>query len=98
VRQHSVKLESALRGLEARGSSIHLNNALARAISLLENRPKGERRIIVVFSDGHDLGSDGGGSCRVAIMEIPTETHQNEAAIKVFNFAQTGPLLNWYLA
>jgi hypothetical protein len=31
-------------------------------------------------------------------MEIPTETHQNEAATKVFNFGQTGPLLNWYLA
>jgi hypothetical protein len=58
--QDSAKLESALRGLEARGSSIHLNDALARAISLLENRPKGERRIIVVFSDGHDLGSETG--------------------------------------
>ena len=58
--QDSAKLESALRGLEARGSSIHLDDALARAISLLENRPKGERRIIVVLSDGHDLGSETG--------------------------------------
>ena len=56
--QDSDKLESALRGLEARGSSIHLNDALARAIAMLENRPKEERRIIVVFSDGHDLGSE----------------------------------------
>ncbi len=39
-----------------------------------------------------------GGSCREALMEIPTETHQNEAAILVFNFAQTGQVLNWYLA
>jgi VWFA-related protein len=55
--QDSDKLESALRGLEVRGSSIHLNDALARAIAMLENRPKEERRVIVVFSDGHDLGS-----------------------------------------
>ena len=52
------ELESALRGLEARGSSDHLNDALARAISLLESQPKDNRRVIVAFSDGHDLGSE----------------------------------------
>ena len=56
--QDSDKLESALRGLEARGSSAHLNDALARAIAMLEDRPKEERRVIVTFSDGHDLGSE----------------------------------------
>jgi VWFA-related protein len=56
--QDSDKLESALRGLEARGSSAHLNDALARAIAMLENQPKEDRRVIVVFSDGHDLGSE----------------------------------------
>jgi VWFA-related protein len=56
--QDSDKLESALRGLEARGGSAHLNDALARAIAMLENQPKEERRVIVVFSDGHDLGSE----------------------------------------
>jgi VWFA-related protein len=56
--QDSDKLGSALRGLEARGGSAHLNDALARAIAMLENRPKEERRVIVVFSDGHDLGSE----------------------------------------
>jgi len=55
--QDSNELESALRGLEARGSSAQLNDALARAISLLESQPKENRRVIVVFSDGHDLGS-----------------------------------------
>jgi VWFA-related protein len=55
--QESDKLESALRGVEAWGSSAHLNDALARAIAMLENRPKEERRVIVVLSDGHDLGS-----------------------------------------
>jgi VWFA-related protein len=54
--QDSNELESALRGLEARGSSANLNDALARAISLLENQPKEDRRVIVAFSDGHDLG------------------------------------------
>jgi VWFA-related protein len=55
--QNSDELESALRGLEARGNSDHLNDALARAIELLESRPQENRRIIVAFSDGHDLGS-----------------------------------------
>ncbi len=54
--QDSDKLDSALRGLEARGSSANLNDALARAISLLENQPKENRRVIVAFSDGHNLG------------------------------------------
>jgi VWFA-related protein len=51
-------LESAMRGLVARGSSSHLNDALARAVSILEVLPKGMRRVIVVFSDGHDIGSE----------------------------------------
>jgi VWFA-related protein len=55
--QNSDELESALRGLEARGGSDHLNDALAHAIELLESQPKENRRIIVAFSDGHDLGS-----------------------------------------
>jgi VWFA-related protein len=54
--QDSAELETALRGLEARGSSANLNDALARAVSLLESQPKEHRRVIVVFSDGHDLG------------------------------------------
>jgi hypothetical protein len=33
------------------------------------------------------------GGCREAIMEILTETHQNEAATKVFNFEQTARVL-----
>jgi len=56
--QDSDELESALRGLEARGSSANLNDALARAILLLESQPKENRRVIVAFSDGHDLGSE----------------------------------------
>ncbi len=51
------KLDAAMRGLVARGSSCHLNDALARAVGILEGRPKGSRRVIVVLSDGHDIGS-----------------------------------------
>ena len=55
--QDSAALDSALRKLEARGSAMQLNDALARAISMLESQPKEDRRVIVVFSEGHDLRS-----------------------------------------
>ena len=56
--QDSAALESALRKIEARGSGMQLNDALARAISMLESQPKEDRRVIVVFSEGHDLRSE----------------------------------------
>jgi len=56
--QDSAELESALRKIEARGSGMQLNDALARAISMLESHPKEDRRVIVVFSEGHDLRSE----------------------------------------
>jgi len=55
--QNGDELESALRHVEARGSAQHLNDALTQAIAMLENQPKDDRRIIVAFSDGHDIGS-----------------------------------------
>jgi len=55
--QNGDELDSALRHLESRGGSAHLNDALALAVSMLEGQPKDDRRIIVVFSDGHDIGS-----------------------------------------
>jgi VWFA-related protein len=55
--QNGDELESALRRIEARGGSDHLNDALTQAIALLETQPKDSRRIIVAFSDGHDVGS-----------------------------------------
>jgi VWFA-related protein len=56
--QDSNRLESALRGIEARGGSAHLNDALARAVAMLEGQPKESRRLIIAFSDGHDIGSE----------------------------------------
>ena len=55
--QNGDELETALRRVEARGGSQHLNDALAQAIVMLETQPKDDRRIIVAFSDGHDIGS-----------------------------------------
>lgn len=52
------RLDATLRGLQARGNSTRLNDALARAISLLEERPREERRIVVAFSDGVDRESE----------------------------------------
>ena len=56
--EDSNKLESALRGVEAHGGTAHLNDALARAVAMLETQPKDDRRLIIAFSDGHDLGSE----------------------------------------
>jgi VWFA-related protein len=55
--QNGDQLESTLRALDARGGSLHLNDALTRGIELLETQPKESRRVIVAFSDGHDIGS-----------------------------------------
>jgi VWFA-related protein len=55
--QNGDELETALRRVEARGGSQHLNDALTQAIVMLESQPKDDRRIIVAFSDGHDIGS-----------------------------------------
>ena len=52
------RLDATLRGLQARGDSVRLNDALARAISLLEERPREERRIVLAFSDGVDRASE----------------------------------------
>ena len=51
-------LETTLRALKSTGGSGRLNDAMARAIAMLQKRPKEERRIIVAFSDGSDHGSE----------------------------------------
>jgi VWFA-related protein len=54
----SDQLSTTLRGLTPQGFQSRLNDALARAVALLESRPNTERRIIVAFSDGFDGGSE----------------------------------------
>lgn len=51
-------LESTLQHLDTTGSGDRLNDALARAILMLSERPSKERRIIVVISEGLDRGSE----------------------------------------
>jgi VWFA-related protein len=51
------KLDTALRGLRGGRGGMHLDDALAHALSMLDKRPKDERRVVVVFSDGFNIGS-----------------------------------------
>ena len=54
----SDKLAAALRSASPRGDHARLNDALSRAIVMLEKRPREEHRVIVAFSDGFDRGSE----------------------------------------
>jgi VWFA-related protein len=56
--EDSGRLEATLGALKVHGTKARLNDALERACTLLEKRPKGERRIVVAFSDGSDSGSE----------------------------------------
>lgn len=52
------QLASTLKNLRESGEQQRLNDAMARAIALLARQPETERRILIVFSDGFDSGSD----------------------------------------
>jgi len=51
-------LSKTLGSLHPEGRGSRLNDALERAVAMLETRPKDEQRVIVAFSDGRDRGSD----------------------------------------
>lgn len=51
-------LKQALESLQSTGSKARMNDAIMQALALLETRPKNERRVVVVFSDGSDHGSE----------------------------------------
>ncbi|HTV56129.1 MAG TPA: VWA domain-containing protein [Terriglobia bacterium] len=53
-----LALHAAMTHLVAAGGKARLNDALARAILMLSERPTAERRVIVVFSEGYDRGSE----------------------------------------
>ncbi|HLW79153.1 MAG TPA: VWA domain-containing protein [Terriglobia bacterium] len=55
---NSDRLAATLKSASAWGSAARLNDALARAVALLEKRPRNERRVIIAFSDGFDSGSE----------------------------------------
>ncbi|HEV2416621.1 MAG TPA: VWA domain-containing protein [Terriglobia bacterium] len=50
-------LDAALRHIDSVGTRTRLNDALARAILMLSQRPSSERRVILVFSEGLNSGS-----------------------------------------
>ena len=54
----SDKLNVTFKTMTGRGDGARLNDALSRAIALLEQRPRAERRVIVAFSTGFDSGSE----------------------------------------
>jgi VWFA-related protein len=54
----SERLDKTLKDLREGGDPARLNDALARAVSMLQRRPQSERRIVVAFSDGFDAGSE----------------------------------------
>jgi VWFA-related protein len=61
------RLDAALRKLSGRGSGMHLDDALVRALGMLDQIPLQkehleDRRVVVVFSDGYDIGSEMGKS------------------------------------
>lgn len=51
------KLDTVLRGLHGRGGGMHLDDALAMALSMLDHRPKEDRKVAIIFSDGYNIGS-----------------------------------------
>ena len=51
------KLDTVLRGLHGRGGGLHLDDALAMALSMLDHRPKEDRKVAIIFSDGYNIGS-----------------------------------------
>lgn len=51
-------LDKTLHAIEADGKKARLNDALLQAMNLLQHRPRGERRVILVFSTGDDSGSE----------------------------------------
>jgi VWFA-related protein len=51
-------LKVTLQRLQSWGSKPRLNDAMMQGLALLETRPKPQRRVMVVFSDGTDHGSE----------------------------------------
>jgi VWFA-related protein len=52
------QLKSTLGRIDGLGLKAHLNDAMMQGMRLLEDRPETERRVMVVFSDGADRGSE----------------------------------------
>ncbi|MBI4458564.1 MAG: VWA domain-containing protein [Acidobacteria bacterium] len=51
------KIEKTLNSLKSGGNAVRMSDALARAVSLLQQRPPGRRKVAVVISEARDQGS-----------------------------------------
>ena len=51
------ELDTVLRGLQGRGSGMHVDDAVLRALSMLYARPGSDRKVVIAFSDGFNIGS-----------------------------------------
>ena len=51
------KIEAALRKLQTGGAQVRLSDAVGRAIFLLQQRPRGRRKVILIISEARDSGS-----------------------------------------
>jgi len=56
--QDHEQIEKTIRRMQSSTSGRHLYDALSQAVGLLRNRPRERRRVIIVLSDGTDVGSD----------------------------------------
>ncbi len=84
----SDRLEEALEKIAPAGVNGRLNDALMRGIAMLERRPKTERRILVVFSNGYDDESETKGE------EIVRRATGSEVAIYGLGFNPVKGLLS----
>ena len=55
--QNAEDVESAIRAISPGGDQARLTDAMARAVSLLQRRPQGRRKIIIAISEARDHGS-----------------------------------------
>ncbi len=51
------KLDTALRGLHGRGGGMHGDDAIIYGLNMLNDKPKSDRKVMIIFSDGISLGS-----------------------------------------
>jgi VWFA-related protein len=55
--QDSDKIEKAMKDLKAGADQTHLSDAVARAMFLLQQRPRERRKVIIILSEARDQGS-----------------------------------------
>jgi VWFA-related protein len=76
-------LENTLRHIAARGKKARLNDALTRAVQMLNREPATERRVVIVFSDGFDRGS------KTSEAEVLRAATSSNTAVYALRFAPT---------